>query len=84
MATITAIATVTTIFFLSAVASSHDRKEVAGMLVVFGGEPEPVLDGEICFLTWRFSDPETEEPVANLEAMTAKVQFEGEQFDLLH
>ena len=75
-----AIATFTTIFFLSAVASSHERKEIAGMQVVFGGEPEPVLDGEICFLTWRFSDLETEEPVANLEAVTAKVQFEGKEF----
>ena len=75
-----AIATFTTIFFLSAVASSHERKEIAGMQVVFGGEPEPVLDGEICSLTWRFSDLDTEEPVANLEAVTAKVQFEGEEF----
>ena len=80
MRSLVAIATFTGIFFLSAVASSHERKEIAGMQVVFGGEPEPVLDGEICNLTWRFAVLETEEPVADLEAVTAKVMFEGKAF----
>ncbi len=46
----------------------------------FGGEPEPVLDGEICFLRWCFSDLKTEEPVANLEAVSARIQFDGKAF----
>ena len=50
------------------------------MQVVFGGEPEPILDGEICFLRWRFSDLKTEEPVATLEALSATIRFEGKEF----
>ena len=49
------------------------------MNVVFGGEPEPVLDGEICYLRWRFSDLKTEEPVTTLEALSAKIQFDGKE-----
>ena len=31
----------------------HDRKEVAGLAIVFGAEPEPALTEEIQFLRWR-------------------------------
>ena len=80
MKSVVVIASFTTIFFLSAVGSAHERSEIAGMLVVFGGEPEPVLNAEICFLRWRFSDLKTEDPVANLEGVTAKIQFDGKEF----
>ena len=52
---------------VAATAFGHERREIAGMQVVFGGEPEPVFDGEICFLRWRFADLESKEPVADLE-----------------
>ena len=50
------------------------------MQVVFGGEPEPVLDGEICFLRWRFADLESKEPVADLEDAKATIEFDGKEF----
>ena len=65
---------------VAATAFGHESREIGGMKVVFGGEPEPVLDGEICFLTWRFSDLKTEEPVATLEDLSAKIQFDGKEF----
>ncbi len=65
---------------VAATAFGHETREIAGMQVVFGGEPEPVLDGEICFLRWRFSDLKTEEPVATLEDVSATIQFDGKEF----
>ncbi len=65
---------------VAATAFGHETRDIAGMQVVFGGEPEPVLDGEICFLRWRFSDLKTEEPVATLEALSATIQFDGKEF----
>ena len=35
--------------------SAHERKQVAGLEVVFGAEPEPALNGQLQFLRWRFS-----------------------------
>ena len=40
----------------------HERKEVAGLAVVFGAEPEPALTEEIQFLAWRVNSLATEEP----------------------
>ena len=37
-------------------AFSHDRRVIAGMQIAFGGEPEPVFDGELRFLRWGFTD----------------------------
>lgn len=65
---------------VAATAFSHESREIGGMKVVFGGEPEPVLDAEICFLTWRFSDLKTEEPVATLEDVSAMIEFDGKEF----
>lgn len=65
---------------IAATTFAHERREIAGMQVVFGGEPEPVLDGEICFLRWRFSDLKTEEAVGTLEALSATIQFDGKEF----
>ncbi len=65
---------------VAATAFGHETREIGGMQVVFGGEPEPVLDGEICFLTWRFSDLKTEEPVATLEDLSVTIQFDGKEF----
>ncbi len=68
------------VLFVASDASPHERQEIAGMRVVFGGEPEPVVDGEICFLRWRFADLESKEPVADLEDVTATLEFDGKTF----
>ena len=80
MKSFAAIFSLTVAISVAATAFGHESREIAGMQVVFGGEPEPVLDGEICFLRWRFSDLKTEEPVAALEAVSAKIQFDGKEF----
>lgn len=74
------VATLIAVLAVAGVASSHERQEIAGMQVVFGGEPEPVLDGEICFLRWRFTDLESKEPVGDLEDLSATLSFDGKEF----
>lgn len=73
------VATLIAVLAVAGVASSHERQEIAGMQVVFGGEPEPVLDGEICFLRWRFTDLESKEPVGDLEDLSATLSFDGKE-----
>ena len=48
---------------------AHDRKEVAGLVVIFGAEPEPALTGERQWLRWRFRSGE--EPFSELLDATA-------------
>lgn len=60
--------------------SAHDRKEVAGMMVVFGAEPEPALTDERQELVWRFRSLESEEPVGDLENLEAVVVHEGTEY----
>jgi hypothetical protein len=80
MRTFTVLASLFVGLFTAVTSFSHERREIAGMQVVFGGEPEPVLDGEICFLRWRFSDSKTEEPVGTLESLSATIRFDGKEF----
>ena len=61
------VLSLTAVIFVAVTAFEHERREIAGMQVVFGGEPEPFLDGELCFLRWRFTDLPSGEPVTDLE-----------------
>lgn len=60
-------------------AFAHSSADVNGMSVVFGGEPEPMLDAERQNLRWRFTDAETNEPITDLEALEAVITFDGEE-----
>ena len=60
--------------------SAHERKEVAGLEVVFGAEPEPALNGEMQFLRWRFLSKETKQPFGDIEEMSATVKRNGKAF----
>ncbi len=66
--------------FFGAAAFAHSSADVDGMSVVFGGEPEPMLDAERQNLRWRFTDSETKEPVTDLEALEAVITFDGQEF----
>ena len=66
--------------FFGAAAFAHSSADVNGMSVLFGGEPEPMLDEERQNLRWRFTDSETDEPVADLEALEAVITFNGQKF----
>jgi len=63
--------------FFAATASSHDRKNVDDISVLFGGEPEPMVNDERQVLRWRFTNVDTNELVTDLEALEAVVTFEG-------
>ncbi len=63
--------------FFAATASSHDRKNVHDFNVVFGGEPEPMVNDERQALSWRFTNADTNELVTDLEALEAVDTFEG-------
>ena len=60
-------------------AFAHERAAVAGLNIVFGGEPEPILTDERHSLVWRFNDAETEELVADLEDLEAVITFGGHE-----
>ena len=60
--------------------SAHERKEVAGLDVVFGAEPEPALNGQMQFLRWRFLSKETKQPFGEIEEMIATVKRNGKSF----
>ena len=59
-----------------ATVAAHERKEVAGLNVLFGAEPEPSLTGEMQFLRWRFTSPD-KAPFTDLEELTATVKRNG-------
>lgn len=58
----------------------HERKEVAGMLVVFGAEPEPALTQERQELVWRFRGLESEEAVPGLEELQVVVAYGDNEY----
>ena len=66
----------------------HERKEVAGLAVVFGAEPEPALTEEMQFLRWRVSsladqEPYTaadQEPYTAMEDAEVTITRDGEAF----
>ena len=53
LGTLVVFVVVATVFFVNGADARHERKEVAGLTVVFGAEPEPALTGELQYLRWR-------------------------------
>ena len=64
---------------MCATVAAHERKEVAGLDVVFGAEPEPALTGEMQFLRWRFLAKD-KTPFGDIEEMNATVKRNGKTF----
>ena len=58
----------------------HERKEVAGLAVVFGAEPEPAITEEMQFLRWRISSLADEEAYTDLQDAEAIIKRDGEEF----
>ncbi len=58
----------------------HERKEVAGLAVLFGAEPEPALTEEMQFLRWRISSLADQEPYLALEDAEVTIKRNGEEF----
>ena len=82
LATVFALAAVGSILVAAVAPDSglpfHERKEVAGLAIVFGAEPEPALTQEMQFLRWRVSSLESEEPYAELSG-EVMISFDGEE-----
>jgi len=66
--------------FCGAMAFAHSSADVAGMSVLFGGEPEPMLNDERQNLRWRVTDAKSKEPITDLTELQAVVRFDGEEF----
>ena len=73
-------ATVTAAAFPASTTMFHERKEVAGLAVVFGAEPEPALTDEMQFLRWRVSSLADEEPYTDFEDAKVTIKRDGEEF----
>ncbi len=58
----------------------HERKEVAGLAIVFGAEPEPALHEEIQFLRWRVTTLADEQPYATLTDAQVRITLNGQEF----
>ena len=58
----------------------HERKEVAGLAIVFGAEPEPALHEEIQFLRWRVSTLGNDAPYTALAGAEVRITRTGEDF----
>lgn len=61
---------------MCATVSAHERKEVAGLNVLFGAEPEPALTGEMQFLRWRFT-AQDKAPFTDLEELKVTIKRDG-------
>ena len=61
---------------MCATVAAHERKEVAGLNVLFGAEPEPALTEEMQFLRWRFTSPD-KTPFTDLEELKATLKRNG-------
>ncbi len=57
----------------------HERKEVAGLAVVFGAEPEPAITEEMQFLRWRVSTLAEEEPYSEFQDAKVVIAKDGEE-----
>ena len=66
-----------TVVALCLTVSAHERKEVAGLEVVFGAEPEPALNGQMQFLRWRLLSKESKQPFGDIEDKSATVKRNG-------
>ena len=71
---------VTVVSLVPATAVAHERKEVAGLMVLFGAEPEAALTEEVEYLRWRFTSPESHEPFTELEEVSAAITRNGREF----
>lgn len=60
--------------------AAHETKEVAGLMVTFGAEPEPALSGQLQFLRWRFRAKETKEAFADVEQLVATIKRDGKDY----
>ncbi len=58
----------------------HETKEVAGLAVTFGAEPEPALTEEMQFLRWRIRSLADREAYTDLQDAEAIIKREGEEF----
>lgn len=67
------------LIFFAATAFSHSRTNVDDISVLFGAEPEPMVDAERQYLVWRFTDANTKDPITDLEALEAVVTFAGKE-----
>ena len=67
------------VFLVAGIASAHQRKEMGGMRFVFGGDREPLLDNEVCYLEWTVTDLKSEEPVTNLQDVSVMIKFYGKE-----
>ena len=77
---VVATAIVTGAAYLSDGTMPHERKEVAGLSVLFGAEPEPALTEEMQFLRWRVSSLADREPYRDLENAEVTIKRHGEEF----
>ena len=58
----------------------HETKEVAGLAVTFGAEPEPALTEEMQFLRWRIRSLADEEAYTDLQDAEAVIKRDDEEF----
>jgi len=58
----------------------HERKEVAGLAIVFGAEPEPALTEEIQFLRWRVISLADGQPYTELTGAQVRITKNGQGF----
>ena len=58
----------------------HERKEVAGLSVLFGAEPEPALTEEMQFLRWRVTSLADQVPYEDLEDAEVTIERNGRKF----
>ena len=65
--------------FFGATAFGHDRTNVDDISVLFGGEPEPMVNDERQVLRWKFNDVDTNELITDLEELEAVVTFAGKE-----
>lgn len=75
-----AVVTVTASYGHAATPDVHERKEVAGLAVVFGAEPEPALTEEMQFLRWRIQTLSDEEAYTDLTDAEVVIEFDGEEY----
>ena len=74
------IGTFVTLSLVPSTAVAHERKEVAGLVVFFGAEPDPALTEEIECLRWRFTSQESNEPFNELADVSAVITQNGRKF----
>ena len=65
--------------FFGATTFGHDRTNVDDISVLFGGEPEPMVNDERQVLRWKFTDVDTNEIITDLETLEAVVTFAGNE-----